>query len=72
VCARHDIITPPHHQAASEKSGADLEAEVKQLSVKLGPLSISAVEKERFRQVLAGLVDRVKRWRKVRGGWGGG
>ncbi|GAB5031596.1 alanine-trna ligase [Nannochloropsis oceanica] len=41
-----------------------LEAEVKMLSMRLGPLSISAVEKERFRTGLEALVVRVKKYKK--------
>lgn len=52
--------------AAGEKPDEELEAEVKLLSVRLGPLAISAVEKERFRQALEALVTRVKKFKKER------
>lgn len=52
--------------AAGAKPDEELEAEVKQLSVRLGPLAISAVEKERFRQALEALVNRVKKYKKER------
>ncbi len=52
--------------AVGEKPDEELEAEVKKLSVRLGPLAISAVEKERFRQTLETLVTRVKKFKKER------
>jgi alanyl-tRNA synthetase len=52
--------------AAGQRPDEELEAEVKQLNVRLGPLTISAVEKERFRQTLEALVTRVKKYKKER------
>jgi len=51
---------------AKGKPEEELEAEVKVLSMWLGPLSISAVEKERFRTGLEALVVRVKKFKKER------
>ena len=49
---------------AEGKPDEELEVEVKQLNVRLGPLTISAVEKERFRGMLEALVTRVKKYKK--------
>ena len=51
---------------AAEKEGDALENEVKQLNARLGPLAISAVEKERLKTILETMVDRVKKWKKER------
>jgi alanyl-tRNA synthetase len=46
--------------------GEALNAEVKALTNRLGPLTISAIEKERFRKLLGALLERVKKWKKER------
>lgn len=51
---------------AAEKEGDALENEVKQLNARLGPLAISAVEKERLKAILETMIDRVKKWKKER------
>ncbi len=51
-------------QEAVAMADESLEGEVKVLTNRLGPLSISAVEKERFRGVLETLVVRVKKFKK--------
>jgi hypothetical protein len=45
-------------------AGETLNSQLKVLSQALGPLAISAVEKERFRKVLAAWYERVKKWKK--------
>lgn len=45
-------------------AGETLNSQLKVLTQALGPLAISAVEKERFRKVLAAWYERVKKWKK--------
>lgn len=49
---------------AEVKPEEELEGEVKMLNTRLGPLTISAVEKERFRTALDALLARVKKFKK--------
>lgn len=51
-------------KAADALEGEALSAELKVLSHALGQLAISAVEKEKLRNALQVLFDRLKKWRK--------